>query len=187
MEELPFRLRALRRQQRLSLDQLAQRTSLTKSYLSKLERGISEPSISTVLKLAQAYGIGVPELIGAGKDGNGDSVSVVRSTERQPLRKRSEEMGYRYEAMAGDRLVKAMDPFIVHPPRVSDTTPSSFPHAGEEFMFVLKGSVSLTVGEREYRLAAGDSAYFDSELPHKLITVGRGKAEVLVVACRAPD
>ena len=54
MIDLPHRLRALRRQQSLSLEQLGERTGLTKSYLSKLERGLSEPSISTVLRLAEA-------------------------------------------------------------------------------------------------------------------------------------
>ena len=59
MIDLPHRLRTLRRQQSLSLEQLGERTGLTKSYLSKLERGLSEPSISTVLRLAEAYGVGL--------------------------------------------------------------------------------------------------------------------------------
>ncbi|MDS1139113.1 cupin domain-containing protein [Pusillimonas sp. SM2304] len=184
MDEISFRLKALRRQHQFSLEQLSQRTGLTKSYLSKLERAVSEPSISTVLKLAQAYGIGVSQLIGSGEGGDSEAISVVRRGEREPLDRRGKEMGYRYEAMAGKRLVKAMDPFIVYPPRADEASPSSFPHVGEEFMFVLKGTVMITVGGKEHRLGAGDSIYFDSELPHKLITVGRGSAEVLVVAAK---
>src|SRR5690606_10268771 len=92
MQNLPYRLKALRRQQRLSLDQLAQRSGLTKSYLSKLERGVSEPSISTVLKLAEAYDIGISELIGVGEE-NGDNVSVVRRHERTPIDRPDRDAG----------------------------------------------------------------------------------------------
>lgn len=183
MQNLPYRLKALRRQRRLSLDKLAQRSGLTKSYLSKLERGVSEPSISTVLKLAEAYGIGIAELMGVGDD-SGDSVSVVRKHERTPLDRPDRDAGYRYEAVAGKRLVKSMDPFIVHPPRENQAAPDSFPHAGEEFMLVLKGTVSITVGGRKFDLETGDSIYFDSELPHKLLTTSAEDAEVLVVATR---
>ncbi|TEA78830.1 helix-turn-helix domain-containing protein [Allopusillimonas ginsengisoli] len=183
MQNLPYRLKALRRQQRLSLDQLAQRSGLTKSYLSKLERGVSEPSISTVLKLAEAYGIGISELMGIGEEG-GDSVSVVRRHERTPLDRPDRDASYRYEAVAGKRLVKSMNPFIIHPPRENQAAPDSFPHSGEEFMLVLKGSVSITVGGRTFDLETGDSIYFDSELPHKLRTISPDDAEVLVVATR---
>lgn len=183
MQNLSYRLKALRRQRRLSLDQLAQLSGLTKSYLSKLERGMSEPSISTVLKLAQAYGIGISELVGSGEE-NADHVSVVRFNERTPIDRPDRDAGYRYEAVAGKRLIKAMSPFIVHPPREDQAAPDSFPHSGEEFMFVLKGSVLITVGGREFALDAGDSIYFDSELPHKLRTTGAVEAEVLVVATR---
>src|SRR3546814_16868364 len=84
MGEISFRLKALRRQYQFSLEQLSQRTGLTKSYLSTLERGVSEPSISTVLKLAQAYEIGVSQLIGTGEGGESEAISVVRRNERAP-------------------------------------------------------------------------------------------------------
>ncbi|MGH8816256.1 MAG: helix-turn-helix domain-containing protein, partial [Achromobacter pestifer] len=83
MIDLPHRLRTLRRQQSLSLEQLAQRTGLTKSYLSKLERGLSEPSISTVLRLAEAYGVGVSQLVGTDDTAQDEVVSVVRVADRE--------------------------------------------------------------------------------------------------------
>ncbi|NYT37248.1 helix-turn-helix domain-containing protein [Allopusillimonas soli] len=184
MTDLPYRLKALRRKHQFSLEQLAQRTGLTKSYLSKLERALSEPSISTVLKLAQAYEIGIPELMGTHRDGKDESISVVRRNEREPLDRGSPSQGYRYEAMAGNRLVRVMDPFVVYPPRANEAAPVSFPHAGEEFMLVLKGAISITIGDRKFTLAKGDSIYFDSEIPHKLITTSKVDAQVLVVASR---
>ena len=185
MQHLPHRLRALRRQHNLSLDQLAQRTGLTKSYLSKVERGLSEPSISTVLKLAQAYDVGVAHLVGASDDDEDQSISVVRYNEREKLVRGDQDTGYIYEAIAGARQIKAMDPFIVYPPREPDARPISQPHAGEEFMFVLKGTVHVTIGERSFDLAIGDSIYFDSELPHRISTTSEEDAKVLVVVSRS--
>lgn len=182
MEDLHHRLRALRRQHKLSLDQLAERSGLTKSYLSKVERGLSEPSISTVLKLAQAYDIGVARLLGSAEDGYDESVSVVRSNEREVLTRHGTESEYRYESIAGKRLVKTMDPFIVYPPREHESPLFSLPHAGEEFMFVLKGTVHVYVGEKNFDLNVGDSIYFDSELPHGIRTISEENAAVLVVA-----
>lgn len=180
MQNLPYRLKVLRRRQRFSLEQLSQLSGLTKSYLSKLERGISEPSISTVLKLADAYGIGISELIGTGEEGE-NGISVVLRGERTPLDRPGRDTGYRYEALAGKRLVKTMNPFVVYPPRERPQEPESFPHSGEEFMLVLKGSISITVSGREINLEPGDSIYFDSELPHWMLTTSAERAEVLVV------
>ena len=68
------------------------------------------------------------------------------------------------------------------PPREFPDATAVFPHPGEEFLLVLKGAIEVQVGERQFRLDAGDSLYFDSELPHRMRTVGRTQAEVLVVA-----
>nr|WP_226846526.1 MULTISPECIES: XRE family transcriptional regulator [Achromobacter] len=182
MIDLPHRLRTLRRQQTLSLEQLAQRTGLTKSYLSKLERGLSEPSISTVLRLAEAYGVGVSQLVGDDGAAQDEVVSVVRVADREALQRRGLGSEYHYESLAGRRKVKAMEPFVVHPPREFPDAAAVFPHPGEEFLLVLKGAIEVHVGERQFRLETGDSVYFDSELPHRMRTVSRAMAEVLVVA-----
>ena len=76
-----------------------------------------------------------------------------------------------------------MEPFVVHPPREFPDD-GGVPASGEEFLLVLKGAIEVQVGERQFRLDAGDSLYFDSELPHRMRTVGRTQAEVLVVAAQ---
>lgn len=183
MVNLAPRLRALRRQHGLSLEQLAQRTGLTKSFLSKLERAASSPSISTVLKLAQAYDIGVAQLVGQHELSDDESVTVVRRADREPLVGRAGADGNRYEAMAGRRRFKMMNPFVIYPPREKETEATAFPHSGEEFLFVVKGNVEVSVAEHTFVLETGDCVYFDAELPHSVLTVGDENAEVLVVAC----
>lgn len=182
MNTLPQRLKALRRRHGLSLEQLACRTDLTKSYLSKLERGLSEPSISTVLKISEAYGIGVAQLVGDAATIQEESVSVVRVAERVPLQQNGDARDQRYQSIAGKRLVRKMEPFVVHPPRVFMEADVESRHSGEELMVVLRGAIEVEVGHVTARLERGDSIYFDSEIPHRMRTIGRGVAEVLVVA-----
>ena len=65
---MSVRIKLLRHQHGLSLEQLAQRSGLTKSYLSKVERGLCTPSISSALKLAQALAVDVAQLFGSPAD-----------------------------------------------------------------------------------------------------------------------
>jgi len=182
--DLPFRLRTLRRQHQYSLSVLALKTGLTRSYLSKLERGHSSPSLATTMRLAEAYGLSVAQLLGTGPEGLDEVVSIVRAAERQPLVRHGSALGYGYQAVTGRRRVKAMQPFVVFPPREFPARVTVHPHAGEEFMLVLKGAVEMVVGERSFRLEKDDSVYFDATLPHRMRTVSRTPAEVLVVAAR---
>lgn len=179
MHDLPYRLRAFRRQNELSLDALSEKTGLTKSYLSKVERGLSEPSISTVLKLAKAYQIGIAQLLGRSEDGYDESITVVKKAERDSLS--HEDALIRAEAIVGKRLIKKMNPFMIYPPIDAHDRPFTEPHSGEEFMFVVEGSINLVIGAKQFELEKGDSVYFDAEFPHRVSSLGNEIAEVLVV------
>ncbi|MCZ7171474.1 helix-turn-helix transcriptional regulator, partial [Salmonella enterica] len=86
-----------------SLETLAEQTGLTRSYLSKLERGLSSPSIATILKIADAYGMGTGQLLGDARDSAHEVVCVSRAGEREPLSPSAREGTYRYEAIAAQR------------------------------------------------------------------------------------
>lgn len=182
--DLPFRLKTLRRQHQLSLAGLAQRTGLTRSYLSKLERGLSRPSEASAGKLAAAYGLTPDQLTGSGPEGLDEVVSVVRAHERKPLVRLGTALGYSYQALAGKRRVRSMQPVLVVPPRDFPARQAASPHAGEEFVLVLSGAVEMVVGSRSLRLETGDSVYFDATLHHRMRSVSPRAAEVLVVASR---
>jgi transcriptional regulator with XRE-family HTH domain len=186
MINLPHRLRTVRRQRALSLEALAEQTGLTKSYLSKLERGLSSPSIATVLKIAEAYGMGTGQLLGDARDSANEIACVSRASQREPLTRQGEAGGYRYEAIAAERKIKAMEPFIMHPPREFPDETTTFTHSGEEFLFVLKGRVEVQLAQELITLAAGDALYFDADLPHRIRSVGRAQTEVLMTSTKYP-
>jgi transcriptional regulator with XRE-family HTH domain len=163
-------LRAVRKQRGLTLAILAEQTGLTKSYLSKIERRQSTPSIAVALKVARALDVDVAQLF---SDHSADDTIVVdRADDR--------EQGGNYCLLAPNLLGKAMSPFVVRPP---DGTDDPIPaHPGQEFVFVHAGEVELEYGDHIITLAAGDSAYFDASVSYHLRAVEPERAEVVVVA-----
>ena len=95
---LGLRLRNLRRQKGFTLEVLAIKTRLTKSYLSKLERGVKIPSIASILKITKAFGIQIGHLFG--EITNNDSICVVKKNDGKPIVRQGARKGYKYEAIA---------------------------------------------------------------------------------------
>lgn len=171
-------LRAVRRQQGLTLQRLAELTGLTKSYLSKVERGQSTPSIAVALKVARALDVDVGRLF---SDATAEERIVVERAESHPS-----GQAERYQPLASTLLGKSMSPFIVRPTdHVADDPHPE--HAGQEFVFVHTGSIELDYGDQTIALSTGDSAYFDASVSHKLRAVSAGQVEVLVVAHGEPS
>ncbi|EFV12644.1 helix-turn-helix domain-containing protein [Segniliparus rugosus] len=173
---MPVLLRAARHQQRMTLEELAERTGLTKSYLSKVERGLSTPSIAVALKIAGALGVDVARLFDP--ESGDELVCVVRAADRTTARP---DHGGTYYALATSMLGKRMSPFVVVP-SAEFGDGSMREHSGQEFLFVHKGRVELELPGKVESLDVGDCVYFDAAVPHRLRSVGETPAEVLVVA-----
>ena len=167
-------LRAVRKQRGLTLEQLAEQTGLTKSYLSKVERGHSTPSIAVALKVARALDVDVGRLFS--DEATQEKITIDRAAGGD---------GQRYRVLASALLGKSMSPFIVRPTAhlADDPHPE---HAGQEFVFVHAGRIELDYGDQTIKLGTGDSAYFDASVSHKIRTVGAEPAQVVVVAQTEP-
>ncbi|MDN5860014.1 MAG: XRE family transcriptional regulator [Pseudonocardia sp.] len=171
-------LRMLRRERGWTLEVLAERAGMTKSYLSKVERGHSTPSIAVALSLAGALGVDVAALFGE-LDGT-SPIEIDRATGRDAGAAATPSDGSTYLGIATGIAGKQMLPFVLYPP--ADATPCTFrDHDGDEFVVVLSGEVELRFPDRVERLAAGDSAYFRGGVAHYFRSVGPDPAEVLAV------
>jgi transcriptional regulator with XRE-family HTH domain len=186
--QIAARLASLRAAARLSLDQLAERSGLTKSYLSKLERGLSEPSISSVSRLADAFEIGVAEMLGDTVSDEGfrvlpkDDHRALSISSAAPL----------FELLHGDNKPggSRLSVYIQHPQRLGEDEGETLPrasHPGEEFIYVLSGKVRLHVADKRAELAPGDGAWYRAELVHKLYSLEKRRADVLIVTCDSVD
>lgn len=167
-------LRAVRQQRALTLDELAGVTGLTKSYLSKVERGHSTPSIAAAMKIARALNVDVAQLFS--DDPTARALTVERSSERTATR---------HHAVASAMLGKVMSPFVVRPGR-QFSSHAHASHPGQEFVFVHAGSVELDYDGEVIALHTDDCVYFDGSAPHRLRQIGSEPAEVVVVAYEEP-
>lgn len=177
-ERVGSRIRALRGARAITLQTLASRTGLTTGYLSKLERGLANPPIATLSRIAAALGNSVVDLL---DDADGSTrLSIVPPEERRPVTRDGSTYGYHYDALAYKLRNKSMEPFLITmTPNPTDST--VFSHAGEEMLYVLEGDIEFFHGEERHRLGAGTCIYFDASIPHRAQCAGKQPARALVV------
>lgn len=172
-------IKKIRKNKGLTLDSLANRTGLSKGYLSKLERGLKSPPISTLSKISMALGVEMsvffsPQTIQP-------KLTIVRPEERSKITRDGSSFGYYYESLARDFYHKSIEPFVM------TLTPdpnelNTFSHEGEEMIFVLEGRISFTYGQEVFVCEKGDCLYFDASTEHRGDCLdGEAKALVVIV------
>lgn len=177
---MSIKLKLLRVQAGLTLEELAQATDLTRSYVSKLERGISTPSVGAALKLAKALRVQVEEVFAEPSDT--DPVLISRAeTKASDARTKTPRAPRVVSGASPDRRMVA---FVLTPTEEPVRNHPMSHHKGEELLYVLKGRVSLQLAGRVELLNAGDSAHFNSSIPHKITSVGKVQASVLLVVAQ---
>ncbi|KKM11041.1 MerR family transcriptional regulator [Clostridiales bacterium PH28_bin88] len=170
-------IRRIRAEKNLSLRDLAEKTELTPSFLSQVERDLAEPSITSLRKIADALGVPIFYFL----MDNEKPSPVVRKNERKALK--MPESHLLYELLSPD-LNRSMEVWMgkLDPGAVSCDIPLS--HPGEECIVVLEGSMEIQLGEDTYILENGDSIYYFGAVPHKLKSVG--EKQLVFISCITP-
>jgi transcriptional regulator with XRE-family HTH domain len=163
------RLRALRRQRGSTLAELAAKTGISESTLSRLESGRRRANLELLLPLARAYDVPLDDLVGAPP--TGDPRIHLRPIHRHgmtfiPLTRRP----------GGVQAYKMLIPGREEP---AEPTPQT--HEGYEWLYVLNGRLRLVVGERDLVLPPGEAAEFDTALPHWLGSPDGRAVELLIL------
>jgi transcriptional regulator with XRE-family HTH domain len=177
---LGARLKSLRSGRGWTLEELAERTGLSKPFLSRMEAGQRQPSIAVVLTLAKTYGVPLGELFETA--GDRQPCVIVRGGQGKAV----QSDGLSYVPLSSQARFGNLQPIrlTVAALRRGDET---YQHEGEEWLFVLTGRLKLSLDGKNYDLSAGDSAHFDAHLPHRLSAVGGKDVELLMVACALPE
>lgn len=177
-------VRQLRHASGATLQEVAQRSGLAASTLSKVENGQLSPTYETLLRLADGLGVDIAELFAS--ESPIDVASGRRSVTRRGQGKLHMTPQYRYEMLCADLSRKSFAPLIT---TIRARAIADFPalprHAGEEFIYVMSGEIELHTEHYEpTRLRPGDGCYFDSAMAHGCISVSRNDAVVLWIASR---
>jgi len=163
------KIRELREQKGLSLQDMATRTGYTAALLSQVENHLISPPLGALIKIAKALEVKVGTFFG---DEPRESYAIVRKDERKHISryasKEGVSYGYSYESLGFDKKDRQMEPFLVtlEPATVKSEKLSA--HDGEEFIFILEGEMEAILGDHKDVLYPGDSIYYDSAIPHKV-------------------
>lgn len=176
------RLRALRRAQKLSVNELASRASVSAGMISQVERGLTNPSVRLLERLRTGLGVPLTDLLEA--DNPLDDASAPDFVRRVAHRPRFKVGSMVKELLSphGEHDLQFM--LITIPPSVSSGEVLIGP--GEKAGLVQEGEIVLTLGNREERLVAGDSFQFTSTQPHSVRNPASTDARVLWIMNTRP-
>ena len=160
------KLRTLRLRKSMGLVELGKHTGLSAALLSKLERGKLFPTLPTLLRIAMVFGVGLDFFFTDERKRR--VVGVVRKEERVrfPERPGLQDVQYYFECLDYRATERKLSAFLADFQEVAPEKLKPHQHAGIEFLFVLKGSLTIKIGSEEFQLEAEDAIYFDSAVLH---------------------
>ncbi len=182
------KMNLIRESRNLSIEDVSERSGLSAESIENIEKGELIPGLTPLIKIARVLGVRLGTFMddqeqlgpvvnraGAEHDEKREK-NVVRFSERN----NAVSSDLDFFSLAHNKADRHMDPFVIdiYEPSGKDVKLSS--HEGEEFIYVLEGTVEILYGKDEYRLNVGDSIYYDSIVSHHVHSVG-GSAKILAV------
>jgi transcriptional regulator with XRE-family HTH domain len=168
------RIRELRTKRGLSLRALAKLSQLSTNAISLIERGENSPTVSSLHSLAAALDVPITAFF----EQHGDGQVVHLKNDQRPA---SETAGVRMENLGSGMPNQQIEPFLMTIEPGGSSTSSPITHAGEEFVYVLRGALLCTIMKREYNLEEGDSLLFLASQPHVYQNQTLEAAQILII------
>jgi len=178
-----FKIKGIRESKNISVEEIAERTGLSVEQINSIESDQYLPSLGPLIKVARALGV----RLGTFLDDNDNLGPVVcRAEERNnsisfsngasDARKHME-----YHSLAKQKAGRSMEPFVIDIQPSEERNFKLSAHEGEEFIYVLEGSVEIDYGKQQYTLNAGDSIFYDSIVQHHVHGASGQAAKILAV------
>jgi len=177
------KVRQLREEQQLSVEALAKQSQVSASLIEQVEEGKTLPSLAPLMKIARGLGVRLGTFLDdeaysgpvVVRGGNADE--VVRFSGSEPYGQNALD----FYSLASHKKDRHMEPFIVTVRPGKEHAPHLSSHEGEEFIYVLKGSIQVSYGKECHTVNEGDSIYYDSIVPHEVCANGTEEARLLAV------
>lgn len=176
------RIKNLRESKNITREELSQRTGLSIDQIVSIEDDINLPSLAPLIKIARVMGVRLGTFL---DDNDALGPVVTRKTDKMKgisfsnnateLRKHME-----YHPLSQAKSGRHMEPFIIDI-LASEGEYTLSSHEGEEFIFILEGTVEINYGKDTYLLESGDSIYYDSIVPHHVHAYRDTAARILAV------
>ena len=176
-------VRAFRRQQGLTVADLAQITGLSIGMLSKIENGITSPSLTTLQVLSHAFSVPVTAFFKSYEERR--EVQHVKAGDHVEIERRGTRAGHQYNLLGhigSNSSGVVVEPYLISLSTESDTFPT-FQHEGLEMLYMLEGEVTYRHGDQLFHLKPGDSLFFDADARHGPEVLNVLPARYLSVIC----
>lgn len=157
--DIGSKIKDLRVAKGLTQEELADRSELTKGFISQLERNITSPSIATLMDILQALGTDLKHFFGDDED------TQVVFSDNDYFEKEDAELKNKIEWIIPNAQKNMVEPIRLTLEAGGSTYPDN-PHEGEEFGYVLSGSITVVVGNKAYRVKKGESFYYEAKYKH---------------------
>lgn len=168
IKQIALRIRDLRDIQGLTTAEMAQKTGINQQEYEAYETGTSDFSFSHLFNIAEALDVDISDLL-TGESPKLHGYVLTRNGQGLKFNRRSQ---YVYHHLAYNFRDKLAEPFIVTVEEdTPDTVKQAHSHDGQEFDYVLEGTLKIILGGNELYLREGDSLYYDSALPHVMYAV----------------
>lgn len=176
-ERLGARVQSLRKDRRLTLEALAERSDVSRAMLSKIERGEKNPTLVIAARIAEGFGITLSQLVGME-----ERREVVVVTKGQRMVMEDPVTGFERQLLSptfGKRGVE----FIRNVVPEGSTSGDFPPHKKgvQEHIVVERGQLKAALGSEEHLLEEGDAVYFEADVTHRFDNVGEGECSYYLV------
>ena len=181
-QQVGKKIKTMREAKNISLEEMSERATLSIDQIRRIEEEAELPSLAPLIAIARVLGV----RLGTFMDDHAEIGPVIcRKNEEEESISFSNNSGdtrkhMGYYALAKSKSSRHMEPFIIEVSADGGTYLQSS-HEGEEFIFVIEGSIEISYGQQTYILKAGDSIYYDSIVPHHVHAASGTNAKILAV------
>ncbi|NLD49943.1 MAG: cupin domain-containing protein [Clostridiaceae bacterium] len=169
------KIKQLRITNQMTQEELADRAELSKGFISQIENNLTSPSITTLVDILKCLGTDLKTFFSDSED------KQIVFKKQDYFSKTDNDLHSTIEWVVPNALKNAMEPIFmtIYP---GGKSLEDQPHEGEEFGYVVKGSIVVHIGSECHRVKKGESFYFESTMKHYIENVGKTDAQVIWVS-----
>lgn len=171
----------MRQENSITIEELAKRTGISVDKLNQIEIGTSTPSIGVLIKISRALGSRLGTLLDGQENFGAVVTRAKHATPSGNFATGTTNENMDFYSLAQGKSDRHMEPFIVEVKSQTKAQDVTSEHEGEEFLFVLDGTVEVRYGAEVHLLNRGDSIYYDSIVPHCILNAQDQTSRILAV------
>lgn len=180
------KLRAIRLKKKIGLVELGRHTGLSAAMLSKIERGQVFPTLPTLLRIALVFSVSLDYFFTAEREEPVIAIARRGDRLRFPEKQGARDVAYEFESLDFSAVQRLLNSYFAEFFPVSPDKQRRHQHPGAEFLYVLSGTLGLSIAAEEHVLGPRDSIYFDSSRPHAYRRIGAKSCSAIVVTTAEP-